>query len=232
MSYAQRRPIGASRTFAIVIVTSVHALLGYAIVTGLAYSVVHRPPDGLKTFNVEEVLPPPPVPPAQKPPPAPKQVPESPPRVVAPPPVVPTSSALPSATQTGVESRPQIVWPAAPPAPPASVHPAQSSSSPPPIETVPSRSATGDLQKLFRGADYPPASIARREQGSVTVQLTVGTMGRVHACSVTSSSGSQMLDNASCQILQSRAKFIPARDSQGNLTTDTVSQEIRWMLRS
>jgi protein TonB len=56
-------------------------------------------------------------------------------------------------------------------------------------------------------------------------------MGRVRACDVTSSSGSRTLDNASCQILQSRALFTPARDSSGNLTTDTVSQEIRWMLR-
>ena len=60
MSYAQRRPIGASRTFAIAIVALSHASLGYAIVTGLAYTVVQRAPDGLKMFNVEEVQPPPP----------------------------------------------------------------------------------------------------------------------------------------------------------------------------
>jgi protein TonB len=55
-------------------------------------------------------------------------------------------------------------------------------------------------------------------------------MGRVRACDVTSSSGSPTLDKASCQILQSRALFAPAHDSRGNLTDDTVDQEIRWVL--
>ena len=73
-------------------------------------------------------------------------------------------------------------------------------------------------------------ALVRRERGSVTVRLTVGVMGRVDACDVTSSSGSRALDNTSCQILQSRAHFTPARDSSGNPTTDTVHQEIRWML--
>jgi protein TonB len=56
-------------------------------------------------------------------------------------------------------------------------------------------------------------------------------MGRVSACDITSSSGSRTLDNASCQILRSRALFTPARDSSGNPITDTIRQEIRWVLR-
>jgi hypothetical protein len=38
------------------------------------------------------------------------------------------------------------------------------------------------------------------------------------------------LDRATCQILQSRATFTPARDNRGNPTTDTVTQRIRWVL--
>jgi TonB family protein len=95
---------------------------------------------------------------------------------------------------------------------------------------VPPRSATGDLQRLFRPDDYPASAIEHREQGSVTVRLAVDATGRVGACNVTSSSGSRSLDDASCHILQTRALFTPARDSSGKVTSDTVSQEIRWML--
>ena len=225
MSYAQRKPIRASRTFAIAIVAVIQASLGYAIVTGLAYTAVQKAPGGLKTFNVEAVLPPPP-----EPRPALKKARESQPQVLAPVPVMPTNAAaplvepsMPAVLPLQVTSEPTSI-------PPVSAYPVQPSPSLPAIATVPPRSATGDLQRLFRAADYPLAALAHKEQGSVTVRLTVGVRGRVGACDVTSSSGSRALDSASCQILQSRAVFTPARDSSGNSTTDTVNQEIRWRL--
>ena len=222
MSYAQRQQIGTDRTFAIIIVAIIHALLGYAIVTGLAYNVIHKVADDLKTFNVEEEPPPPP----EEPPP-PDPVPESPPPVVSPAPIVRTNVAPPPVVQTVRQAPPPVVTPSAPPAPVARPAPPP----PPPVKTVPPRSAVGDLQGLFRGDDYPLSAIERDEQGSVIVRLTIGTNGRVSGCNVTSSSGSRTLDNATCQILQSRAKFTPARDNRGNLTTDTVSQRIRWVLQ-
>ena len=223
MSYAQRKPIRASRTFAIAIVALTHASLGYAIISGLAYTMNPKAPDGLKTFNVEEVQPPPLESRLR-----PKKVPESQPRIMAPPPLFPTDV---DPSPLGLEPPPPAITSAVAPATPTPLYPAQSPPSALAGESVPPRSATGDLQGLFRAADYPIAALEQKEQGSVTVRLTVGVMGRVRACDVTSSSGSRTLDNASCQILQSRALFTPARDSSGNLTTDTVSQEIRWMLR-
>lgn len=226
MSYAHRKRIGASRTFAIAIVALTHAGLGCALVNGLAYTVIQKAPESLKTFNVEEVLPPPEVPP-----PAPKEVAKSKPPVVAPPPLVRTPVAPTVADMTVPEARPPAVATAAVvPTPPEPTYVTQAPPPAPPIVTVPPRSATGDLQRLFRGTDYPLAAVARREQGSVTVRLTVGVMGRVGACDVMSSSGSRALDNASCQVLQTRAVFTPARDSSSNPTTDTVDQEVRWVI--
>ena len=225
MSYAQRRPIRASRTFAIAIVAVIQASLGYAIVTGLAYTAVQKAPGGLKTFNVEVVLPPPP-----EPRPALKEARETQPQVLAPVPVIPTSAAAPLVEPATPAVLPVEGVPAPVSIPPVSAYSAPSSPPPPAIATVPPRSATGDLQRLFRAADYPLAALAHKEQGSVTVRLTVSAVGRVGACDVTSSSGSRALDSASCQILQSRAVFTPARDSSGNSTTDTVHQEIRWRL--
>jgi protein TonB len=222
VSYAQRHPIRASRTFAIAIVGLIQASLGYALVTGLAYTVVQKAPDGLKTFNVEEEQQPPP-----ELRPTPKRVRESEPPVVAPPPPFHRMNAAPAAApQAMLQAVPLQVTPAAVPALPQP----QWAPPPAPIETVPPRSATGDLQRLFRPEDYPLSALEHKEQGSVIVRLTINVAGRVGACDVTSSSGSRTLDNASCQILQSRALFTPARDSSGNPTTDTVNQEIRWML--
>ncbi|MGI8706511.1 MAG: energy transducer TonB [Sphingomicrobium sp.] len=227
MSYAQRRQIGTNRTLAIVVVTVVQLLLGYAIVTGLAYNVITQASDDLKTFNVEEEPPPPA---EEPPPPPPEQVPETPPPVVSPPPIVRTKVAPPPVVQTVREAPPPVITPRAPPAPPARPAPPPPPPPPPPVKTVPPRSATGDLQGLFRGDDYPQSAIRADEQGSVTARLTVGTDGRVTNCSVASSSGSRALDNATCRILRSRARFTPARDNRGNPTTDTVTQRIRWVL--
>lgn len=226
MSYAQQRQIGTNRPVAIAIAAIVHIILGYFLITGLAYNVIEKATTDLKTFAVEEEQPPPP---EEEPPPPPEQIPETPPQVVAPPPIVRTTTTPPP-VQTVSEAPPPVITLRAPPAPPAPpVRPVEPPP-PPPVKTVPPRSATGDLQSLFRGGDYPENAIQADEQGSVTVRLTVGIGGRVTNCNVTSSSRSRALDRATCQILQSRARFTPARDNQGNPTTDTVTQQIRWVL--
>ena len=226
MSYAQQRQIGTNRTLAIVIVAIIHVFLAYGIITGLAYNVVKQATEELKTFNVEEEPPPPP---EEPPPPEPEQVAETPPPVVSPPPIVRTN-VTPPVVQTVQDAPPPVITPRAAPAPPAPPAPPPPPPPPPPVKTVPPRSAVGDLQGLFSGNDYPESAIERDEQGSVTVRLTVGTNGRVSNCDVVRSSGSQRLDSTTCRILQSRAKFTPARDNRGNPTTDTVTQRITWVL--
>jgi protein TonB len=225
MSYAQKKQIESNRTVAIIIVAIIHAILGYAIVTGLAYNVIKKGVEDLKTFNVEEEPPPPP----EEPPPPPENVPETPPPVVSPPPIVRTNIAPPPPVRTVRDAPPPVITPRAPPAPPPRP-PAPPPPPPPPVKKIQAKSATGDLQGLFRGDDYPQSALERDEQGSVTVRLTVGTNGRVSNCNVSSSSGSRTLDNTTCRVLRSRARFTPAKDNRGNPTTDTVTQRIRWVL--
>ena len=69
MSYANRKQMGSNRTVAIIIVALIHVVLGYALVTGLAYNVLKKAADDLKTFDVEDEPPPPP----EEPPPPEKQ---------------------------------------------------------------------------------------------------------------------------------------------------------------
>jgi len=92
------------------------------------------------------------------------------------------------------------------------------------------RRATADLVRLFSTDDYPMAAIRREEQGTVAYKLSISRRGNVTDCEVVSSSGSDALDDATCGILKSRAKFEPARDSQGERVADEYFGRIRWEL--
>jgi protein TonB len=116
---------------------------------------------------------------------------------------------------------PPRITPQAPPAPPP----------PPPAKVTKAQSARGNLQALFSESDYPQDAIRNEETGTVTVSLSIGTNGRVTGCSVIGSSGSSSLDRATCRVLQSRARFTPAKLSNGQPTTDTYTQRITWRLQ-
>jgi protein TonB len=217
MSYAQKKQLSGNRTAAIIIAALLQFALGYALVTGLAASFVKKQVENLKTFNVEQ-----PPPPPEKPPPPPKDMPKVPPPPVTPPPLVQPPIAPPPPIQTVVSP---VITPPAPIRPPAPPPPP-----PPPHTTQHAISATGDLQGLFRPDDYPEAAAEANITGSTTVSLQIGTNGRITGCSVISSSGNRSLDEASCRVIQSRARFTPAKDSNGNPTTDTKTQTITWRL--
>jgi protein TonB len=214
MSYAQKKELSGNRTAAIVIVAIIQFTLGYAIVTGLAYNVIKHAAENLKTFDVEEQPPPP-----EKPPPPPPKQETPPPPVVAPPPIVRTAPMAP-VIQTVREAPPPVITPQAPPAPPP----------PPPAKVQRAQSAKGNLLNLFSTDDYPESAIRNNEEGSTTVRLSIGTNGRVTGCDVISSSGHSDLDSVTCRILSSRARFTPARDSNGNPTSDTFTQRVTWRL--
>ena len=190
--------------------------LMYAIVTGLAYNVIKKSVQDLKTFDVEETPPPP-----EQPPPPPKDMPKVPPPPTTPPPLVRMESPPPPIQTVTAPPTPYIppVAPS-PPAPP-----------PPPRKTVSAQSAKGDLRTLFSADDYPAAAQSAEAQGTVQASLTIGTDGRVVSCNITRSSGNSSLDSATCNILRRRAKFTPARDSNGQATTDTITTPpIVWRL--
>ena len=90
--------------------------------------------------------------------------------------------------------------------------------------------AGADPRLLFSADDYPAEAQMKGEQGTVQAELTIGSDGRVKACKVIRSSYSASLDTATCGILTRRARFRPARDSNGNPTEDTyVTPPITWL---
>src|SRR5881394_3504214 len=90
MSYAQRKQLSGNPVVAWTMTIVVMSTLLYAIVTGLAYNVVKKSIQDLKTFDVEE-----PPPPPEQPPPPPKDMPKVPPPPMTPPPLVQMNAPTP-----------------------------------------------------------------------------------------------------------------------------------------
>lgn len=217
MSYAQRKEISGNRTLSIIFTTLVVGSLMYGIVTGLAYNVIKKSIQDLKTFDVEDQPPPP-----EEPPPPPKDMPKVPPPPMTPPPLV-RIEAPPPPIQTVTAPPPPVYVPPVAPAPPPPP--------PPPRKVQSATSAKGDLRTLFSADDYPAAAQSSGAEGTAQARLTIGPDGRVVDCNLIRSTGNGSLDSATCNILRRRAKFSPARDSNGNATTDTVTTPpIVWRL--
>jgi protein TonB len=90
--------------------------------------------------------------------------------------------------------------------------------------------ARANLASYIGDGDYPPQAMQRGEQGQVGFELDVSPQGRVVRCRVTQSSGSALIDAATCRIMVARARFSPARDAEGRPVPDTAANSIRWFL--
>jgi protein TonB len=227
MSYANRNQMSSNRTAAIIIVALIHIALGYALVTGLAYNVLKKAAEDLKTFDVEEEPPPPP----EEPPPPPDTNTPPPPQIVAPPSIVQINNPAPVMVTTPVIS-PVVITPRAE-APttkscPGGMTVAISQACPPVVSKA--AKAKANLNSLFSTDDYPQSAIRNEEQGTTAVRLSVGTDGRVTDCSISASSGSTALDNATCNIIRRRARYTPAQDQAGNPIGGSDTARIRWEL--
>jgi protein TonB len=78
--------------------------------------------------------------------------------------------------------------------------------------------------------DYPLAALAAREQGKAGFRLSVDASGAVTACTIIASSGSQLLDDATCTLMRGTARLSPALDKKGRPTSGTYSSSITWKL--
>jgi len=176
---------------------------------------------------VEEEPPPPP----EEPPPPPDQNTPPPPQIVAPPSIIQAPIQSPIINTTPVV-QPTIITPRAE-APttkscPGGMTVAIAQACPPVVSKA--AKAKANLNSLFSTDDYPQSAIRNEEQGTTAVRLSVGTDGRVTDCSITASSGSTALDNATCNIIRRRARYTPAQDQAGNPVGGSDTARIRWEL--
>lgn len=220
MAYADQEMSG-SRVVSIVIVALIHLVIGYLLVTGLAISAVKNVVQRVTTVDIDEPEPeeeePPPPPPDQEVAPPPPVAPPAPINIAPAPPPINTVSTIPPPAPPA-----RVVPPPAPPAPPAA---------PPPPSRA--RAAQRDGQNRWAAriqSNYPRRAVQREIEGNVGVAVTVGPDGRVTACSVTSSSGSEDLDQAACEGMQRYARYEPALDDAGNPTSGRDSMTIVYRL--
>jgi len=214
MAYADQQMSG-NRIFAIIIVALIHVAVGYALITGLAYSAVKKAIERVTTVDINE---PPPPPPDTPPPPEP----DTPPPPVAPPPPI-NISVAPPPIQVQPNIPPpapviRIVPPAAPPAPP------------PPRFTPKGATPKGNPGSWATTDDYPSRALREEREGVTRFTVQVSPEGRVTNCSVTGSSGSPDLDDAACRSITRRARFNPATDGEGQPTSGTYSNSVRWQI--
>jgi TonB family protein len=77
--------------------------------------------------------------------------------------------------------------------------------------------------------DYPKASLAAGEQGTVRYRVKIDRRGRARECAVLESSGFQRLDMATCALLMDKAQFTPASGRKGSRGS-TYEGRVRWQL--
>ncbi|MCD2324994.1 energy transducer TonB [Sphingomonas sp. IC-56] len=93
-------------------------------------------------------------------------------------------------------------------------------------------SARGNPADWISNDDYPASALRNEEEGSVGVTFNINPRGRIENCTVTSSSGSRALDDATCRLLTSRGRYSPALGSDGNAIASTGSFRFQWSIHS
>ena len=225
MSYASQAQAG-NKTTSIVIVALIHIAVGYLLVTGLAIDAVKQIAERVTTVEVMEEEPPPP---DEPPPPPPEDTPE--PTSPPPPNAPPMPFDLPTTNQAETTQQPT---PQAPVDPRPSSLPTANPG--PPSPPRPPSKARGVRTKGERGwaariqEDYPRRAAQEEIEGTVGVRVTVTPEGRATGCSVTGSSGSDILDTAACKAVERYARFEPALNDAGEPISASWSTRITYKL--
>ena len=78
--------------------------------------------------------------------------------------------------------------------------------------------------------DYPLEARQAKLQGFVRFMISVGADGMPESCTITRSSNTSVLDDATCRLMMKRARFKPAEDGTGTAIPATFSTVVRWIL--
>lgn len=214
MAYADQSMSG-NRVTALIIVALIHVVLIYALVTGLAYEAAQKVIQKVTTVDIKEE-----VKKEEPPPPPPKKADLPPPPIVAPPPKV---NLAPPPAVTVVRELP-------PAPPPVVLVPPPPAAPPPPRFTPTNAVPKGRPGDWATTNDYPSRALREEREGVTGFRVTIGPDGRVTDCQITSSSGHADLDEAACSNIRRRARFTPAKNGEGQPTTGTYSNRIRWVI--
>lgn len=203
---------------------AVQLAIGAAVITGLSVTQIVRAPD-IRTdvFDIP-IEPPPPAPPPKATQDQPKDIFEPP--ITVPQPKFELDQPKPAYTTTETFPERPIVTqpkevvidpPLAPPSPVATFDP---------IGARP----RNDPSAWLGQRDYKPSWLRRGLTGSARFRLDISATGTVTGCRVTGSTGHSELDQATCALVQRRARFEPARGSAGQPVAGSYSGSVLWQI--
>jgi len=78
--------------------------------------------------------------------------------------------------------------------------------------------------------DYKTRWIREGREGVARFNLEISASGRVSNCTVTGTTGHNVLDVATCRLITRRARFQPAKDSTGAKVPGTFSSSVNWQI--
>lgn len=86
------------------------------------------------------------------------------------------------------------------------------------------------LSSLIGKDDFPATALKQSATGSVDFRLAVDANGKPDGCTVQQTSGSKDLDEATCAVMLTRARFAPAIDRNGTRIRGTYAGRVRWAI--
>ena len=226
MSYVDARIDNSARIKSALVVGSIHAALGLALVVGLTVSGVM--PEIDETLEGTLIETPPEKMPVPPPPPTDDLI--EPP---AQPPVAP-QNPFKFEDNTPIEVQPfenkfdDVIVVKLPPSTGEIIKPYQPPAQP---RFTPKLAAPRNgPQGWITNDDYPSIEVRRGNEGMASYRLAIGTDGKVNACEIIRSSGHARLDQATCQLLAKRAKFDPATNGDGAKIAGSYSGSVTWQI--
>ncbi len=222
MNYAEQQRDPAKHAVGIGVVIVMHLILGWALLNGLARTVIDVIKGPIETKIIEETKPPPP-PPENLPPP-PKFAPP-PPSFVPPPEVVINAPPTPAPTITTTAIAPPptavVIAPAQPEAPPA----------PPRVAARPAVANAKDCAPGLRTT--PAAAIKEDATGTTIIRFSIDATGKLAAPTSSSRPARRVRTRHSTAWRVQRlseCKFRPGNDENGRPIGATVDVEYVWKL--
>lgn len=88
----------------------------------------------------------------------------------------------------------------------------------------------GNPGEWVTAGDYPSVALRNDQEGTVGFLIDVDVNGVPSSCKVSMSSGSTVLDDATCQLIITRARFEPATDKKGRAISGTYANSVRWII--
>ena len=219
----------------------VQALLIYALVTGLAFHPLAAIDEGLALFSVTPPAPPPPrtIPERRKThrpkgAAAPKSLRSTATEVVAPPPEVPLPPVSPVIAAPVANTGAQATQGASDLPGPGTGAGGYGNG----FGSGGSGDGDGDGYETpphwrkgrIKDSDYPREAAEQGATGTVSVRYRVELDGHVTGCVITRSSGSPILDETTCRLIEQRFRYEPSRDARGRPVISYIVRDNDWVI--